>query len=387
MQRRQSRYAAAIAIGLLAVLVKPASSQIAISANDGKGVLVDGVNTVPDNPAPDNVSIIDLNVNPPKVIAEITMPTSLVGPPQSVAIAPDKSFALVTAATKIDPANKKKTVPENKLSVIDLKAKPPVVIATLETGAGASGVALNKAATLAIVANRVEGTLSVFTVAGNKLTPAGKVDLGNPKSGPSAVAFAPDGKSALVTRDGDNMISILAIDGTKVEVSPRKIYAGLKPYPLGITKDGAWAVTSNVGMGNGDADTISLIDLKAKPPRVVDTIAVGQTPESISVSPNGRYIAVTVMNGGNKPRSSPFHTSNGLLAIYAINGGKLAKVTEAKSGNWCQGSGWRKDSKLVILQCMVEQSITAYAFNGKKLTPAGVIKTKGGPGGLGVSAD
>lgn len=78
---------------------------------------------------------------------------------------------------------------------------------------------------------------------------------------------------------------------------------------------------------------------------------------------------------------------NGLLTIYEIKGGKLAKVAETKSGNWCQGNGWRKDSKLVILQCMVDQNITAYAFNGRTLKTAGVIKTKGGPGGLGVSAD
>ena len=73
------------------------------------------------------------------------MPTSLVGPPQSVAIAPDESFALVTAATKLDPADKKKTAPHNIVSVIDLKANPPAVIATHETGVGASGVAINPA--------------------------------------------------------------------------------------------------------------------------------------------------------------------------------------------------------------------------------------------------
>jgi hypothetical protein len=37
-------------------------------------------------------------------------------PPQSVAIAPDESFALVTAATKLDPADKKKTAPHNMAS-------------------------------------------------------------------------------------------------------------------------------------------------------------------------------------------------------------------------------------------------------------------------------
>lgn len=387
MKRKDAMHLANATLVLLPLLANAASAQIAISANDGKGVLVNGVNTVPESPVPDNVAIIDLNVTPPKVIAEITMPTSLVGPPQSVAIAPDKSFALVSAATKIDPADKKKTAPDNKVSVIDLKAKPPVVVATVEAGAGASGVTINKAATLALVANRIEGTVSVFTIAGNKLTAAGKVDLGNPKAGPSAVAFTPDGKSALVTRDGDHKITVLGIDGTKVELAKRDIHAGLKPYPLEITRDGAWAVTSNIGMGNGDADTMSLIDLKANPPRVVDTVSVGPTPESIGVAPNGRFVAVTVMNGSNKAKDSPFHKPNGLVAVYAIGKGKLTKVAEANAGTWCQGAGWRKDSKVLVVQCMVEQELMVYSFNGRKLTKTGAIKVKGGPGGLGVSAD
>lgn len=310
MKCKRTRHAAAIAaMAILPLLSASAGAQIAISANDGKGVLVNGVNTVPESPVPDNVAIIDLNATPPKVIAEINMPTSLVGPPQSVAIATDKSFALVSAATKIDPADKKKTAPENKVSVIDLKSKPPAVVSTVEAGAGASGVAINKAQTLALVANRIEGTVSVFTIAGNKLTAAGKIDLGNPKAGPSAVAFTPDGKRALVTRDGDHKVTVLNVDGAKVELAKRDIHAGLKPYPLEITRDGAWAVTSNIGMGNGDADTMSLIDLKANPPRVVDTVSVGPTPESIGVAPNSRFVAVTVMNGSNKAKDSPFYKS------------------------------------------------------------------------------
>jgi hypothetical protein len=63
---------------------------------------------------------------PPKVIAEIKAPASVIGPPQSVAIARDESFALITGAFKVDPANPKKSVPDNKLTVVDLKAKPPL---------------------------------------------------------------------------------------------------------------------------------------------------------------------------------------------------------------------------------------------------------------------
>src|SRR5262249_20719651 len=159
---------------------------------------------VPANPPADSVTVIDLSATPPKVVAEIPAPTSVIGPPSSVAIARDESFALVTGASKIDPADPKKTVPDDKLTVIDLKASPPKVAARLQAGAGGGGVSNKPRGALALVANRSEGTVSVFSNAGNALPPGGKVNLGEDKSGPSHVAITPDGKTALVSRDGDN---------------------------------------------------------------------------------------------------------------------------------------------------------------------------------------
>ena len=120
------------ALAVLPILTVGATAQIAVSANDNKAVLVNGANVVPDTPAADTVSIIDLGASPPKVIGEVKAPASVVGPPQSVAISRDESFALVTGAFKFDPTNAKKAIPDNRLSVIDLKAKPPAVIATLD---------------------------------------------------------------------------------------------------------------------------------------------------------------------------------------------------------------------------------------------------------------
>ena len=377
----------ALAAGLLALPLSAfdASAQLAVSANDSKAVLVDGVNTVPANPAGDTVSIIDLNASPPKLVVEIKAPASVVGPPSSVAVAPDESYALVTAATKVDPADPKKTALDNKLSVIDLKASPPAVVATLEAGAGATGVAINRAGNLALVANRGEGTVSVFTIAGKTLTPAGKIQLGDKTSGPCAVAFTPDGKTALVTRDGDHKISVLTVDGNKVEPTKRDMTTGLRPYPLDISSRGDVAVVGNGGGGQGDADTASLIDLQANPPRVVDTVTVGQTPEGIKLSPDGRYAAVTVMNGSNRAKSSPFFNDNGLVVILDTSGKKLTKVTEGKVGHWCQGPAWSKDGKTLLVQCMVENELQVFGFDGKALTPGAPIKVSGGPAGIGTA--
>ena len=317
---RHTPWLGAFSLAALMSISSGASAQLALSANDGKAVLIDGVTSVPANPTADTVTVIDLNARPPKVVAELQAPASVVGPPLSVAVSRDESFALVTGATKIDPADPKKTVPDDKLTVIDLKASPPKVAAQLQAGKGAAGVSINRAGTLALVANRAEGTVSVFSITGNTLTPVGKVHLGDAKSGPSHVAITPDGKSALVTRDGDNKISVLSIDGTKVEDTKREISAGLRPYGLGIHPNGKVAVVANIGPGSGDADTISLIDLEAKPARVVHTVTVGQTPEGIALSPNGAFVAVNVGNGANKPKNSPFFNDYGLVKVLSVKG-------------------------------------------------------------------
>ena len=383
MTRRMSRPAACAAVlSFVSFVSLPAAAQLAVSANDGKAILVNGVATTAPTPIPDNVSIIDLSVSPPKVIGEVNAPTSVVGPPQSVAVAPDESFALVTGAMKVDPADPKKTVPNNKLSVIDLKASPPAVIATLEVGLGAAGVSINHAGTLALVANRSEGTVSVLSISGKTVAVVGKLDFGNKSSGPSHVAFLADGKRALLTRDGDHRISVLSIDGTKVEDTKQFMVAGFRPYSIAISPKGDVAVLTNQGGGQGDADVISVIDLKQNPPRIVDTITVGQIPEGATMSPDGSHVAITIQNGSPRPKTHQAFNDHGLIKVFRINGTKLTLAAEAKVGGWNQGVVWSKDGKTLLNQSMIEQAIDVLSFDGKSLKQVGTIKTKGGPAGL-----
>jgi DNA-binding beta-propeller fold protein YncE len=372
----------AAALLALPLLSSGAAAQLAVSSNDNKAVLVNGVNTVPPTPAADTVTIIDLGVSPPRVVGELKAPSSVVGPPQNVAITPDEALALVSANTKLDPADPKKLVPDNRLTVIDLKANPPAVIATLETGLGPAGISINRAGTLALVANRNEGTVSVFTISGKTLTAGSQVDLGNPKSSPSSVAFAPDGKMALVSRDGDHKISVLKIDGTTVEDTKRVLTGGFRPYPIQVSPKGDVAVVGNQGGNTGDIDTINVIDLKGKAPRIVRTIDVGQIVEGLAFSDDGRHVAVTAQNGSTRPPDHPFHNDHSLVVIFSVNGTDLAKVAEAKIGRWSQGVAWSRDGKTLLAQSMVDKALSVLSFDGKDLKVTGEIKVNGGPEGL-----
>jgi DNA-binding beta-propeller fold protein YncE len=383
MTHRISRVSGLVAALLMLPLFSSiAAAQLAVSANDGKAVLVNGVNTVPLNPADDTVTIIDLGVSPPKVIGELKAPSSVVGPPQNVAIAPDESIALVSSNMKLDPADPKKLVTDNRLSVIDLKATPPAVIGTLETGLGPAGISINRAGTLALVANRNDGTVSIFAVSGKTLTAAGKVDLGNPRSGPSSVAFSPDAKMALVSRDGDHKISVLSVDGNKVEDTKRTITGGFRPYAIQVSPTGDVAVVGNQGGNTGDIDTINVIDLKGKAPRIVNTLDVGQIVEGLAFSNDGNYVALTAQDGSGRAPNHPFYNDNGLVVVFSVNGTNLSKVAEAKVGKWNQGVVWSRDGKTLLAQSMAENSLSILSFDGKSLKVTGEIKVTGGPAGL-----
>lgn len=393
--------AQALAVAFVA-LTATAAAQIAVSANDGKVRLDNGAVKVVREPT-DTVTLVDLAANPPKSVAEIKVPTSVAGPPTSVAVSPNEEIALVTAAMMVDPADPTKVVPSDKLTVIELGRKgglvgnllkraqgqqpgaayEPKVIATLQVGKGAAGVSINRAGTLALVANRAEGTVSVLEIKGKTVTVLpDRIKLGDEKSGPSAVSFTPDGRTALVTRDGDNKISVLAIDGSKVTDTKREMTAGMRPYGLDVSLKGDYAAVANIGTGSGDSDTVSLIDMTAKPPRVVSTLGVGQTPEGIKISPDGNWVAVSVMNGTNKASDNPFFAEKGKLVILRRNGRDLVRATETDVGRWCQGIVWSSNSRKVAVQCMVEELIMSYSWNAGRLQPLGSIRTTGGPAGF-----
>ena len=62
-----------------------------------------------------------------------------------------------------------KPVPDNKLYVIDLTTNPPKLIDTVAVGKQPSGMSINRAGNLALIANRADNSISVLSIAGKKV--------------------------------------------------------------------------------------------------------------------------------------------------------------------------------------------------------------------------
>jgi WD40 repeat protein len=362
-----------------ALLPATAMADVVLSSNDGHTVMdAQKVQVTPNPIGPDTITVIDVKSYPPKIKATFEAPGSVVGPPGAIWISKDESWGIVTSATKAD-ASATKTGgigPDDRVAVFDLTSNPPKVVQTLNAGAGATQVRVSPDGTLALIANRTEGTLSVFSVKDKRLASLGKVDTGNAKSLPSAVVFVDD-KNALLTRGGDHMVNVLHIDGTNVTIDPRPITTGIGAYTMDINAAHTLAAVSNMGRGDGDQDSVSLIDLKSKPYRTVGTFAVPSGPEPLKFSPDGRYLAVGGQNGSTKPASHPFHHDKGVLGIYAVEGQTLRKITEVAAGPWAEAVAFSRDGKTVLFQSMQDRTVEVFRWDGKTLTRGKTLPIQG----------
>lgn len=368
------------------------AADFALSANDNHTTIVNGKMLGIRDAKPDTLSVIDLSVMPPRLTASLAVPFSDVGPPMAVTISANARFALVTASTKADPTKADGTSPDDRLSVVDLTSSPPRVVETLHAGAGASAVRISPDGRMALVANRFEGTISIFAIDGMHLEPAGKFALDNPKSQPVGIVFSHDGSFILVSRLGDHMVSLVHVAGGKLSLDPRPITTGVSPDTMDTNAAGTLAVVSNVGRSDGDVDTVSLIDLTAQPPRTIDTIGVANGPEAVKFSPDGKYLAVNAINGTLKPAGTPFFNPGGVLSLYAVEkaptrgltsaGTRLRKLAEASDGGWTQGVAFSRDGRLILVQNMREHEIQVFRWHGGKLIPGVKIPVPGGPAAI-----
>src|SRR5271167_3353952 len=297
-----STVAAVLAGGLTVWAMTPAFGQVLIVGNDEKQGWDENAKPIFKEPGHDTLSVIDISKpEAPRIAATIPLINSVVGPPTNLAIHPSGEIAFV--ANSLEPVTQgwgHRLEPDNKVFLIDLKATPPAVIGTITVGKQPSGMAISPKGDLALVANRADGTISVLSIRGKDVLVLDTVTVGAAADQVSAVAITPDGKRALATKPAANKVALLSIDGQKVTYDKRDLPAGIFPYNVAVTPDGKLALTADNGGGtsDGNIDTVGVIDLTANPPRVIDHVTVGDSPEGLAISPKGN-LAVSIQAEGS----------------------------------------------------------------------------------------
>ncbi len=389
---RGSRFGAAIAVACslapMSAVVTPVRAQILIIGNDekqgwdenGKGILRE--------PGKDTLSIVDISKpDMPQITATIPLINSIVGPPTNLAIHPSGEIAFV--ANSMAPVIEgwgQKLAPDDKVFMIDLKENPPKVIGTITVGHQPSGMAIGPKGDIALVANRADGTISVLTIRGRDVLVVGTVPVGTAADQVSAVAITPDGKRALAVKSAANKVALLSIDGEKVTYDKRDLPGGVYPYNVVISPDGKLALTADSGAGggsDGSVDTVSVIDLEANPPRVIDRVTVGDAPEGLAMSPKGDLAVVVELRGSNLPKTAfPYHSAGAVTALK-IDGKRVTNAGSLNVGALPEGVAFGPDGKYLYVANFINQDLWVLRVDGSMLTDtAQRIKMPGHPASM-----
>ncbi len=387
-----ARIVAVAALATMVVSSATAQTQYLIIGNDQKLAFSDG-KPVLSPPGKDTVSIVDVsNGATPRLIANLPLENSIIGPPTNLAITPDEKLALVANSIDVDQdGDILKNVPDNKLYVIDLTVSPPALIATVRTGKQPSGMAINRTGNLALVANRADNTVSVVSISGKSVTVVDTVAVapaGAPSQQPAAVAIAPDGKHALVAKALANKVSLLDIHGSKVTYSGYDMITGVFPYNVQITADGKLGLVNHdgdSGVADGQANTMGVIDMTLDPPREVDQVVVGDGPEGLAVSPtSGNAVSLATNGSGNSVRNKAFfHHDHSVALLLRSDGKTMRRVGESEVGALAEGIAFSPDGRYVYITDWAKQELGTFRIAGNKLVPAGSpLKLPGHPASM-----
>ncbi|HVI57861.1 MAG TPA: YncE family protein [Luteimonas sp.] len=370
---------------LLALPCSAHAGQLVGIALDAKAELVDGDLHVLPHPPPDTAVFLEFDGAQAREVARVSAPTGFQGPPEALAISPDRRLALVAGPQRIDPADPARLVPADTLTVVDLAARPARVVQKLSLGATPGAVAIAPGGRTALVTHNGDDSVSVLDITDGRARLAGRQSLGK-DAGPLALAFSPDGRRALVSFPERARIGVYAVErGRLVLPAIRELSAGVYPASLAWCSDDV-AVVANYGRVTGDVDTVSLLDLAGAAPRVVDTASVGPSPEGIACSPDGRHVAVALQNMSTVPRDHPFHAAGSRVVLLRVEGGRLRPVAEASIGPWAQGVGFVDDATL-FAQSMGDRTLHIFRIEGDALRVAAPIRFgEGAPAAFGMPA-
>lgn len=367
-----------------------ADAQTVGIAVDAKVILVDGAGAIPTKPAHDSAVFFKLAGGELRKLGEVKLPASYLGPPESLAVSARGDLALVVSSSRVDPTDAKRYAKDDALSVVDLSGKTPRLTQSLALGVQPSSVKFHPNGSMALVASNPDNAFVLLSIRDGKVSIVDKQTLAA-GMGPLTASFAPDGKHVLVAQADAQRVSMYAVENDRIQQPAiRDMVAGVTPFTVAYCGDSGLAVVGNFGIpdaGNGDIDTVSLIDTSGAKPRVIDTVAVGSAPEDVACSPDGRYAATTVQNMSNRPKTHPFYSPNSLVVLLKIEGRRLRRVAQAPIGAWAEGLVFGDDSKTVLAQSIDDRALHVLSIEGDTLKPARppIVFGNGAPAGIGIA--
>jgi DNA-binding beta-propeller fold protein YncE len=366
-----------LALSAASVLASAAhAAPFMIVGNDEKIVWDDEGKAVLSMPGRDNVVIVDLaEPEAPKIIANLPLKNSVVGPPVNLAITPDGALALVADSVDvIKEGDALKQVPDSKIHVIDLKSDPPKLVTSLTVGKQPSGLDIAPKGDQALVTNRGDGTVSLLSIKGTEVSVSDTVTLGAATDQVAHAVFTPDGRRALAVKFASHKVSLLEVRDGKLTYGKVDLPTGLWPYNVVVAPSGRIALTAdngNSGASDGSVDTVSVVDLEANPPRITDRVVVGDGPEGLGISLQGGVAAAAILRGGNAAKTAYFYHKTGTVAVLKIDGKTVTHIKDVEVGGLPEAVCFTPDGRYLYVGNYLDQDFSILKVDGTQVTDSG----------------
>lgn len=369
------RLTAALALAVAAPTVAAAAPFMVIGADEklvwngeGKPVL--------SPPGHDSVIVVDLaDPENPTVAGQITLKNSVVGPPVNIAITADGQTALVADSVDVvKQGDALKQVPDSRLYVLDLGNGSPTLRSTLTLGTQPSGLDIAPDGRTALVANRGDGTITVLSIDGPTVSVKDTVTVGTPADQVADVSFAPDGRRALAVKFASHKVAVIETDRGKASYAKLDLPTGVWPYNVAVAPSGSFALTAdngNAGAADGNVDTLSVVDLEANPPRIIDRVVVGDAPEGLAISPKGNLVAAALLGGGNSPRNAFWYTKTGSVAVLTVDGKHLTRTQTIPVGALPEPICFTPDGRYILVGNYLDGDLSILKVDGTTVTDTG----------------
>lgn len=355
-----------LALVLLPMSIEAAAGTVLLSVNDGIESFVDGAYRILPGTSQGSLSALDITTMPPRTLWTLPSEQTAAGPPSAIAVTPDGRLALVSNAAIRDPDDSSKRLDEKALLVYDLAQTPPKLAYSLPLDRRPWGIAIGPDGRHALAANG-DGTVTWFDIRGGQVTVNAVVTLGPPALRTMATAFTRDGRWALVTRRDDATVTVLRVDG-EMPTPERDITVGSNPYMVTVSPNGRYAAVSDIGHVTGDRNSVTLIDLRSPPFRAIDVFSVAPTPEAIAFSPDSSRLAVNSINGSNMKHDDPSSSAHSLIQFFDVSSRPVRELNEIEVGANAQGVAFAPDAKALIVQDFESRSLLVFGIG-----PAGLL--------------
>lgn len=391
LRKRSRARDLAMLVPLLLFVPQLCSAQIMAVGIDRKFAYDDKAIRQALEPGHDEVMFFDIrDPASPRIVGSVQLENSILGPPTNVAVVPDQSIALIANAVHSEKTEAGwKAVPADEVFVVDLKSTPPRLTQTLKVGRQPSGIAISKDGKFALVANRDSKSITMLLIEGTWVS-VGETIATEDSIG--AVAITPDGRRAIATRTAAHKAVLIGIGDDRKLAIQSSLWTGLFPWNVAISPDGRSALVNNIGnngQSDGNAKTVSVIDLAASVPFVSDHISVGDAPEGVVYSPNGAFAAITVLQGSYDALATAwFKHEAGAVSLFRNAGGKVSLVNTVNVGAFPEGIAFAPDSQHLYVGNYRSNSICILKIDASgRLTDTGqTMKLPGPPASLRIGS-